>query len=495
MRKKNKKEKGITLIALVVTIVVLLILATVSIQMLGGENGIIKQAIESKDKTKEEGAKEQIGVEVQGSYGIDGKIDIPLLNENLGHIEGITYKGASLSDTNKIASLPATVELEGVKVVINGDGSTAESVAGKRYEDETDIKVGGTPVTVPGKFTVSGLEEESTIEDGLVIYLVPDGTTVNWNDSTEVEYAQKNYDQFVWVPVPNAIAKDKNSDGTIDETDIDLMIADEEYPMAIATDETNYRGILYDFTLTEGKVTVSDKNWSATSTSYREPAYLTNSNYADGSSYNTVGITESSLQSEFNAMVNKVSSKKGFWVGRYETSNMSSSNANDSSKQIKVIKGTTAGINNVNWYRMYAQQKSYSKLALGSGTVATSSMIWGSQWEQIMIWMKGVRNTNKNSYYVINALGMGNYGTSDDSDTNTSAPAPTGNSENYKVKNVYDLAGNVWDWSLEADTTSLRVLRGGYYNVTDSSSTRAVSRNYYYPYSSYTHNGSRASLY
>ena len=39
-----KNYKGITLIALVVTIVVLLILAAISISMLGGENGIINQA-------------------------------------------------------------------------------------------------------------------------------------------------------------------------------------------------------------------------------------------------------------------------------------------------------------------------------------------------------------------------------------------------------------------------------------------------------------------
>ena len=39
-----KKEQGITLIALVVTIVVLLILAGVSISMLTGENGIVTQA-------------------------------------------------------------------------------------------------------------------------------------------------------------------------------------------------------------------------------------------------------------------------------------------------------------------------------------------------------------------------------------------------------------------------------------------------------------------
>ena len=68
-----KNKKGITLIALVVTIVVLLILAGVSIAMLGGENGIVTQAQKAKEQTKEEGAKEQIGVEVAGSYGTDGK--------------------------------------------------------------------------------------------------------------------------------------------------------------------------------------------------------------------------------------------------------------------------------------------------------------------------------------------------------------------------------------------------------------------------------------
>lgn len=45
---KRQKQRGITLIALVVTIVVLLILAAVSISMLGGENGIITQANEAK---------------------------------------------------------------------------------------------------------------------------------------------------------------------------------------------------------------------------------------------------------------------------------------------------------------------------------------------------------------------------------------------------------------------------------------------------------------
>ena len=45
---KSKKERGITLIALVITIIVLLILAGVSIAMLTGQNGILTQANKSK---------------------------------------------------------------------------------------------------------------------------------------------------------------------------------------------------------------------------------------------------------------------------------------------------------------------------------------------------------------------------------------------------------------------------------------------------------------
>lgn len=52
IRRKNRKISGITLIALVVSIIVLLILAGVSIAMLSGNNGIVKQAIEAKNRTE-----------------------------------------------------------------------------------------------------------------------------------------------------------------------------------------------------------------------------------------------------------------------------------------------------------------------------------------------------------------------------------------------------------------------------------------------------------
>ena len=54
-----KKNFGITLIALVVTIIVLLILAGISISMLTGQNGILNRAAEAKEKTEDANKEEQ----------------------------------------------------------------------------------------------------------------------------------------------------------------------------------------------------------------------------------------------------------------------------------------------------------------------------------------------------------------------------------------------------------------------------------------------------
>ena len=68
-QKQNMKNKGITLIALVVTIVVLLILAAVSISMLTGENGVITQAQDAKDKTEIGEEKEQVQLAATAAKG------------------------------------------------------------------------------------------------------------------------------------------------------------------------------------------------------------------------------------------------------------------------------------------------------------------------------------------------------------------------------------------------------------------------------------------
>ncbi len=61
-------NKGITLIALVITIIVLLILAGVSIAMLTGQNGILNQATQAKDDTAKAEVAERVNMAIQAAY-------------------------------------------------------------------------------------------------------------------------------------------------------------------------------------------------------------------------------------------------------------------------------------------------------------------------------------------------------------------------------------------------------------------------------------------
>ena len=84
---KLKENKGITLIALVITIIVLLILAGVSIAMLTGENGILTQAQKSQTQTEIGEEKEQIALAYNGAKAENdgGDVDAEDLNRNFGY--------------------------------------------------------------------------------------------------------------------------------------------------------------------------------------------------------------------------------------------------------------------------------------------------------------------------------------------------------------------------------------------------------------------------
>ena len=122
MRFKTKEAKGITLIALVITIIVLLILAGVTIATLTGDNGILNQAGKAKDKTTEAESIERVQVEVAGSYGLDGTIDKDQLNKNLGNIAGLKIGESNFGGENIVKELPVTVTLNGYDIVINANG-------------------------------------------------------------------------------------------------------------------------------------------------------------------------------------------------------------------------------------------------------------------------------------------------------------------------------------------------------------------------------------
>ena len=155
----KNNSSGITLIALVVTIIVLLILAIVSIGMLTGENGIIKQAIESKDKTDIADEKERVelaavGAAVKNEYG---EITEKNLKDELDEIIGngkytlikdgdifvVTYTESDRSyyvDENK--NVGAVVKREGIKVGDYINYIPDENITGYSPDNLTEEKTG-----------------------------------------------------------------------------------------------------------------------------------------------------------------------------------------------------------------------------------------------------------------------------------------------------------------------------------------------------------------
>ena len=88
-----KNMQGITLIALVITIIVLLILATVSIRALTGDNGLITKAREARTSTQVAGEKEQILLAVNGSWDTDGELKADITKANLRQIQRASVDG------------------------------------------------------------------------------------------------------------------------------------------------------------------------------------------------------------------------------------------------------------------------------------------------------------------------------------------------------------------------------------------------------------------
>ena len=114
----KEREKGITLIALVITIIVLLILAGVSIAMLTGENGIITRATEARGETVKKGLKEEIDLAVENDKIGDKAYKNGNLEEELNKINGATV--------TKVSEDAYCVERDGNSYTVYEDGMIEE---------------------------------------------------------------------------------------------------------------------------------------------------------------------------------------------------------------------------------------------------------------------------------------------------------------------------------------------------------------------------------
>ncbi len=205
----KQNNKGITLIALVITIIVLLILAGVSIAMLTGENGILNQAQEAKTQTEYKSAEEKVKLAIMGARANDGQMTVAELKTEVG------YQGGSIIGDN----FPVEVQMDGYTFVVNENGNIGQidslgTVTGHETSNTTVYDKLGNRVVVPAGFKVQ--KPEKTVPDGIVI--------------VDKKHTATEGSEFVWIPVGTVKKSDGSSiaielkryvfkeDGTIDES-------------------------------------------------------------------------------------------------------------------------------------------------------------------------------------------------------------------------------------------------------------------------------------
>ena len=463
---KNMRNKGITLIALVITIIVLLILAAVSIATLTGENGILTRAQDAKTNTEIAEEKEAIGIAYNG-----------VMTDNLG--TGVEAKALE----NELRSNGYT----NATAVDNGDGTiTVTFESGRSYTIDADgnisdpeevkiiatMKVEGTKVETPNLPSDEFCFVGGTVDEGIVISdnKADDGKGVNSDELIG--------NQYVWIPVEQnqKLKISVKTEENIESIKLTTPYGEEQELEKIDYQEINLAGNenyingVYKLTVTAVGETkeieldvyslYAQRMWELdlfTDEVAKELGYENAEDYFNNSMYGESGMSLEQLidmiqtlyKSSYKDMVIKtdsVNANGGFYIGRYEASEESGNVA---------IKKNRKPWNNI---PLEGEEGALSKVE--DMYPETSTLLTGAAWDRTLCWLY---ETGEKSIAEIvgDSKSWGNY--SDDEDGNNGI-INTG-TERTVANNIYDLAGNLAEWTTEAYNTASRVYRGGnYYN-------------------------------
>ena len=418
MNKRLKGKNGITLVALVITIIILLILAAISIQALTNQ-GIFAQAQNAKNLTEEKTSEESAKLYEYEQW---------LTNYESGKI----FTNVDPSKTNPEAAMPKGATL------IEGDATK-----------------------------------------GIVI-----------KDSSNNEW--------VWVEVPKTVFKTATKADEYDKIKADLI---------------KYASIYREGKAGQGRYWTDE--W-----------------------YDGCGIADSSTYTEtYNKMLSSVYTNGGFWISRYEIGDSTATASNTT----RTSSSGTTGIavskaDQIPYNYVTCSQAQTLASGMSTDTNKTSSLLFGIQWDLVCKYLevkeKWDTTTNTASYYLnTNSASWGNYKDSsltlnrgkylvEGSDSNTwtaynvdtanyVTTSQTSNNESYyqllttgaseqtKKMNIYDFAGNEWEWTLEhatSDTSTPCALRGGSYYYNGSHDPASVRSSNYITDSS-SDFGFRSALY
>ncbi len=438
-----KNTKGITLVALVVTIVVLLILAGVTIMTLLGENGIITKAIKARD----------------------------------------AHKNAVESEEQAMQSLADSLN------VLTGNNGLD-----RLWPEDKTTK----PYLPSGSFHVSTKAGENTLEDGLVI-------------------VDNSGNEYVWIEVPITADVYKTAGLILTDSELNDVNNLQKIRNDLKTYTSSYKNDVWQDYWYYKETTKDASNNTVYNTYSKDP--LTEKEYKnnaektasdtwsiDTSIATGCGLNYADYTTLYKAMLKSVYKNGGFYIGRYEAGTETARSSHASIDNIVPLsKQDKYPINNVTCSEAQtiasrANSGSYNSSLLfglqwdlvlkhlelkigssnlinesGKNILTQDSTSWGNYRDaQIPLtrgkyatypsglnaWKAYSENTDN---YVVDSKKQASTSTASGEEDYGKVLLTTGASETFKKQNIYDLAGNTWEWTLERTSHSNNscAIRGG----------------------------------
>ena len=508
----RKKQRGITLIALVVTIIVLLILAGVSVSMLTGQNGILTNAAKAKENTEAASDLEFLqtkAYEAVTNYYVKGQTgsENEYILEELGKVSGVEtsvsqgtvkYNGKTYDISEIIGNTSeqkAIEKEEGLKQVTVATATDAEDKAILSSKDSD------------GNAKVRMIIVEENTDNTTIKAVIPSGFYyVTGKPSTGLVISDKFDDddnnskggnQFVWVPCNGGKAKYKaHTYATANVDDLGGSTAD----TGNGGWKTYYYRNYSDWQDNAGEATVTSAKANSVATyggfyvarfEAGEPTNASFYNDKDGSTYWQIHYNEDA-SINYGDNTNKPDASKTY-KDTYKTKNVTEQ---DGKKLLPVSKKNTPSWN----YISQTNSKTVSENMYGESKTIKSYLIDGTAWDTITQWVsdstkKSVTDSTAwgnyfDSSYTLKGLyarhqgrtakdnvwrwfpayvyNNGSY-TKGSEYTEVATGVTTEDEKRNTACNIYDMAGNMWEWTTETGkhdsnatgATEFAVFRGG----------------------------------
>ena len=485
MDKIKKQQKGITLIALVVTIIILLILAGVSIAMLTGNNGVLTQAKSAKENTRVGEVQEKVKLAAQAALtaNLGNGIEKEKFQEELNNMftQG-EQVGLEYDETNKKYTVTVDkyeVEVSNMGAVGEAKEATIQAKLTLTYKNteqkagENVAKVVDKNVPIPTNFYYVG----GTKDTGVVI-------SDNRADENQGVDSILSGNQFVWVPVNQnqKLQIDVTSKDDISSISLKDPFGEEKLTESNVGKTYNKKDqeptINGTYSLTITTTTGKTKSIKLSVNSLYKQQFTPLDIMAKAKGFNDLESYAKSMNFEtVDAMIENyaqyckqytdndtnqesVNTYGGFYIARYEAGDGDAngtprSSSSSNSNTVVSKKGAIV-------YNYISQTDSITRAeSMYSGK---SKLISGAGWDRTLNWLIETKAKTENEVFV-NSSSWGNYyNSTGNAKTNSGGGNmnyTTGRNEAWKANNIYDLAGNVWDWTTEANSSGRRVHRGG----------------------------------